>query len=70
MFPALLIRGPALDGTAFLGMQSEFGDKPFNFQVLCPLNERDCSPKEREVGPSHCTEKHIYISIVVVFTKS
>ena len=30
--------GPALKGTALLGLQSHFGDRPFEFQVFCPQN--------------------------------
>ena len=36
---ALSAWGPALNGTALLGLQSNFGDKPYKFQVICPQNE-------------------------------
>ena len=38
IFTALITWGPALNGTAFLGLQSHFGDKSLKFQVLCPQN--------------------------------
>ena len=38
IFTALATWGPALDGTALLGLQSHCGGKTFKFQVLCPRN--------------------------------